>query len=626
MRVDLTQSHDVLGWYQQLHGDYADIRTKYKDAGTKYAFSVLDGDVLAGYMIKLAAFRHIQDLVRSETDDSFDYHYNVREANRILKFASVFPDVDTGEPMPLMPWEKFALTMLVGWRDHLGNKRFTTAILSVARGQGKTYLMAILMAYDFMIESIGLSNQDYLVASINWKQTGKLFGYIGTALNKMITVDPWKTVATESGLKVQGDQIVMKHFNNVMRPISHESGQYDSFHFKTAVFDEIGEVKSREKIAKITSGQVKVPNKQFIQISTSYPDPTVPFHDDQKAGQQIMEQDWNRANDDNLVLVWAQDSLDETFKPETWVKSNPLLDLAGQREVLLKGLTNERDTKMLQGDLPAFQTKNMNMWLAQSTDSFLNLADVESAVVPDFDIRGRQVYIGFDYSMMSDNTALAFVYPYVDPEGNGRWHIEQHSFIPWHKSGSIEAKEKQDGINYREAERLGYATITSHEQGMINDDEVYAWLLDYVEENDLDVLFFGYDAMGATNMVKMLENNSVFPLQPIRQRTGELKDATKFLQRIFVENSVDRLDDITMEKALLNAVLREDSVGIQVDKTKATLKIDVVDAIIDAMTQAMYHFEEFGMVNDATWQVEHMSAQQVADWFNSAESGLLDDY
>ncbi|MCT0042993.1 terminase large subunit [Weissella confusa] len=626
MRIDLTQSHDVLGWYQQLHGEYADIRINYKDAGTKYAFSVLDGDVLAGYMIKLAAFRHIQDLVRSETDDSFDYHYNVREANKILKFASVFPDVDTGEPMPLMPWEKFALTQLVGWRDHLGNKRYTTAILSVARGQGKTYLMAILMAYDFMIESNGLSNQDYLVASINWKQTSKLFGYIGTALKKMITVDPWKTVATESGLKVQGDQIVMKHFNNVMRPISHESGQYDSFHFKTAVFDEIGEIKSRDKIAKITSGQVKVPNKQFIQISTSYPDPTVPFHDDQKAGQQIMEQDWNRSNDDNLVLVWAQDSLDETFMPETWVKSNPLLDLAGQREVLLKGLTNERDTKMLQGDLPAFQTKNMNMWLAQSTDSFLNLADVESAVVPDFDIRGRQVYIGFDYSMMSDNTALAFVYPYVDPEGNGRWHIEQHSFIPWHKSGSIEAKEKQDGINYREAERLGYATITSHEQGMINDDEVYAWLLDYVEYNQLDVLFFGYDQFGATNMIKMLENNSVFPLQPIRQRTGELKDATKFLQRIFVENSVDRLDDITMEKALLNAVLREDSVGIQVDKTKATLKIDVVDAIIDAMTQAMYHFEEFGMVNDATWQVEHMSAQQVADWFNSAESGLLDDY
>lgn len=626
MRVDLTQSHDVLGWYQQLHSDYADIRIKYKDAGTKYAFSVLDGDVLAGYMIKLAAFRHIQDLVRSETDDSFDYHYNAREANKILQFASVFPDVDTGEPMPLMPWEKFALTQLVGWRDHLGNKRYTTAILSVARGQGKTYLMAILMAYDFMIESIGLSNQDYLVASINWKQTGKLFGYIGTALNKMTAVEPWKSLAAESGLKVQNDQIVMKNFNNIMRAISHESGQYDSFHFKTAVFDEIGEVKSREKLAKITSGQVKVPNKQFIQISTSYPDPTVPFHDDQKAGQQIMEQDWNRANDDNLVLVWAQDSLNETFKPDTWVKSNPLLDLKGQHDVLLKGLTTERDTKMLQGDLPAFQTKNMNMWLAQSTDSFLNLADVESAVVPDFDIRGRQVYIGFDYSMMSDNTALAFVYPYVDPEGNGRWHIEQHSFIPWHKSGSIEAKEKQDGINYREAERLGYATITSHEQGMINDDEVYAWLLDYVEENDLDVLFFGYDAMGATNMVKMLENNSVFPLQPIRQRTGELKDATKFLQRIFVENSVDLLDDITMEKALLNAVLREDSVGIQVDKTKATLKIDVVDAIIDAMTQAMYHFEDFGMVNDATWQVEHMSAQQVADWFNSAESGLLDDY
>ena len=90
MRVDLTQSHDVLGWYQQLHGDYADIRTKYKDAGTKYAFSVLDGDVLAGYMIKLAAFRHIQDLVRSETDDSFDYHYNVKKPTRYFDLRVYF--------------------------------------------------------------------------------------------------------------------------------------------------------------------------------------------------------------------------------------------------------------------------------------------------------------------------------------------------------------------------------------------------------------------------------------------------------------------------------------------------------------------------------------------------------
>ena len=71
----------------------------------------------------------------------------------------------------------------------------------------------------------------------------------------------------------------------------------DSFHFTTAIFDEIGEVKTRQKISKIVSGQVKVRNKQFVQISTAYPDPTVPFHDDERMIQQAMEQDYLRDAD-----------------------------------------------------------------------------------------------------------------------------------------------------------------------------------------------------------------------------------------------------------------------------------------------------------------------------------------
>ena len=113
-------------------------------------------------------------------------------------------------------------------------------------------------------------------------------------------------------------------------------------------------------------------------------------------------------------------------------------------------------------------------------------------------------------------------------------------------------------------------------------------------------------------------------MQAIRQRTGELKDPTKFLQKIFVEGSVTRFDDKIMEKALINAQLYEDKVGIQVDKAKATLKIDVVDAIIDAMYQAMYHFEDFGIVNDKSNEVDLLTEQDVLDWFNSNDSDYTD--
>lgn len=621
-KIDLTTNHDVIGVYHTL--DFSDVRTKYHDKGTVYAFNVLDEVIVTGYFIKLAAFRHLRDLQR-QGDKDFPYKYSVKQASNILKFAKIAPNVDTGEPTKLMDWQEFIMTQLIGWRTLDGGKRFSRAIVSVSRGQGKTYLMAILQGYSYLIETMGLENQDFLVASINFKQTNKLFGYIKSMLRKIIEIEPFKSYAKEVDLSIQTDQIIMKNTNNVMRAISHESGQYDSFHFTTAVVDEIGEITSRDKISKIISGQVKVKNRQFIQISTSYPNPTVPFHEDQKMIQQAMEQDWNRDADSYLGLIWAQDSLDETFKPETWVKSNPLLTLESEREVLLQGLTDKRDSDLLAGTISDFQNKNLNMWLQESTNSFLKLSDVSMAIVDRFDIRQRQVYIGYDYSMFSDNTAVAFVYPYLDNKGDKNWHVEQHSFIPWEKAGSIEAKEKQDGINYRELEKLGYCTITSHPQGLINDDQVYQWLLNYVEDNALDVVFFGYDAWGATPAIKQLEINTSWNLMAIRQRTSELKDPTKFLQSAFVEGSISRLDDKIMEKALLNAQIVEDKIGIQVDKAKATLKIDVVDAIIDALYQGMIHFEEYSDVNDPEKKIGRMTSAEVEAWFNDPESGLLGD-
>ena len=622
--IDLTQSHDVLGAYHNI--DFNSIHKKYADPATEYAFDVLDEKVMTGYLMKLACFRHVRDLQRVENEE-FEFYYDVNEVDKILKFAAIAPNVDTGKPTKLMDWQKFIFAMLFGWRDGLGTKRFTRVVLSVARGQGKSYLMAIYMSYSFLIESMGLSNQDFLVTAENYDQTGKLYGYIANMLKSIIDQQPvFKKLAEEDDLVIhEHTGISMRKFNNNLRPLSFNAGKYDSYHFTTAVFDEVGNIKTREGTKKIVSGQVKVPNHQYIEISTSYPDPSVPFHDEQKMIQQAMEQDFSREADRTLGLIWAQDSLDETFKEDTWIKSNPLLGLPSQHDVLLDGLRDKRDADMLAGTVDDFQNKNLNLWLQEATNSYLKLSDIERAIIPSFDIRGRDVYIGFDYSMFSDNTAIAFVYPYQDENGNQKWHIEQHSFIPWEKAGSIQAKEKQDGIEYRELARKGYCTITSHPQGLINDDQVYNWLLTYVEENNLNVIFFGYDAWGATNAIKQMDINTDYPLETIRQRTSELKDPTKFLQKLFVEGNCSRLNDKIMEKALINAEIYEDKIGIQVDKAKATLKIDVVDAIIDALYQGMYHFEDFGIANDKSKQVDRMTAEQVKAWFENKDSGLLDN-
>lgn len=628
-KIDLTREKNVLDIFKTLDTD--DVRKKYNDPGTKYAFKVLDGVQVAGYQLQLACFRHIRDLMRVEEDlDGFNYIYNLKKVKSILNFASICPDPDAGKPLPLMAWQKFILAMLIGWRTSVGrdDKRFTSASISIARKQGKTYLAAIILAYSFFMEASNLHNQDFLVAANTSDQTSKLYGYVSDMVSSLIDHDPLFTeIAKIKGIVVQEKMIVAKKVRNRLVKVSNESGKYDGYHFTTAIYDEAGDENAGKYTSRITTGQQDVRYHQFIKISTAYEFLDTEFYNGLKRGQQAMEQDYNRSYDYELYLVWAQDSEDEIFNPDTWEKSTPLIGMPDRRQSTINSLEKLRETMMAEGKVSEFQNKSMNIYLQNSNKAFLKLKDVNNAIVPDFDIRGRQVYIGFDYSMMSDNTAFAFVYPYVDNNGVNKWHVEQHSFIPWNKAGSIEAKEKQDGINYRALEQKGLCTITTHSEGLINPDQVYRYMLEYVDNNNLQVMLFAYDYYGATDYVKRMENNLSWEFLPLKQTTPYVMNPTKFLQTGFIEKTITRLDDKVMEKALLNAVIKEDKVGIQVDKDKATLKIDVVDAIVDAFYQGMYHFEEFSEINNPAKAVERMTPQERHDWLfgEGSDSGVMDE-
>lgn len=628
-KIDLTRDKDVLKVFKSLNTD--SIRRNYRDTGTKYAFKVLDGKQVAGYQLKLACFRHIRDLMRSEeNDDNFMYVYNLKKVRSILNFASICPDPDAGKPLPLMDWQKFILSMLVGWRTSVGrdDKRFTAASISIARKQGKTYLAAIILAYSFFLEANGLHNQDFLVAANTSDQTSKLYGYVSDMINSLIDNDPlFGRLAKNQEIVVQEKMIIAKKVRNRLVKVSNESGKFDGYHFTTAIYDEAGDENAGKYTSRITTGQNDVRYHQFIKISTAYEFLDTEFYNGLKRGQQAMEQDFNREFDYELFLVWSQDSEEEIFKPETWEKSTPLIGMPDRRQSTIDSLEKLRETMMAEGKVSEFQNKSMNIYLQNSSRAYLKLKDVTDAIISDFNVKGREVYIGFDYSMMSDNTAFAFVYPYVDKNGVNKWHIEQHSFIPWNKAGSIEAKEKQDGINYRALEELGLCTITTHPEGLINPDQVYRYMLEYVDNNSLQVMLFAYDYYGATDYIKRMENNLSWEFLPLKQTTPYVMNPTKFLQTGFIEKTITRLDDKVMEKALLNAVIKEDKVGIQVDKDKATLKIDVVDAIIDALYQGMYHFEEFSEINNPSKAVERMTPQERYDWLfgENSDSGVMDD-
>ena len=618
MKIDLTQTHDVEGAFNSI--DFSFVKSKYKDDATKYCFDVLENPIRqTGYLEKLHCFRHLRDLQRQNTKD-FPYYYDVSEFEKALKIASVIPDVDTHELLPLMDWQKFIIAEINGWKDQNGERRFTDIHISVGRGQGKTQIAAIQLCKAYLVDTLGFTNKDFLVTANTSDQSSKLFGYVKKMMAKVIEIEPFKTLAKNTGLDLQANQ--KKKTNNKIWKISYEADKYDSTHNVLAIYDETGALKTYDRMTDITDGQSQVkPYHQFIKISSAYPDPTSPFHDEQKKMQHIMEKDYERKGDNSLCLIWSQDDLDETYKPETWAKSNPLINLSEEEKERRTGnLIKQRDQAILNNTLHKFQNKNLNLWLKQDVASYLNLKDVEAATIKDFEIDNRSVFIGFDYSMFSDNTAIGFVYPY----GDNQYYLQQFSFIPWQAAGSLEAKENQDGIAYHAFPE--YCQITAHKDGIINPEQIYNWLLDFVGNHNLNVKFFGYDRFGSyqvKNIVESLNANTSWNIMDIQQRTSALANPTKFLQELFVTHKATIPDDPIMKKALLNAVIKSDKIGIQVDKDKATLKIDVVDAIIDALYQAMYYFDDNADINSKATEVDRMTEQQVLDWFKNPKSGLL---
>ncbi|MDR3241798.1 MAG: terminase large subunit [Lactobacillaceae bacterium] len=591
---------------------------KWTDKVSKYAEKVVKNDILSGELMILAAKRHLKDMGRQETPD-FPYKFDEKLLDKFLGFASLVPDPDEGVPLPLMDWEIFLLGSLVGWRNtKTGGKRFRQAIVSIARSQGKTYIAAILATYDFFVQSHGKKNQDIIVSANTTSQTKKIFSYTSGTVSALLN-SVFKMF--DDNIFPRSMDIVDKENHNQIIRISAEGGKYDGYHATTAIFDEAGDQKNRDAFGKITSGMIKNENALFLLISTAYQSPNAPFREDIKNGKDAIEKD-ERSYDSTFLAVWSQDDASEVFKPEMWIKSNPLLGLKNQKVVLLNGLISERDSKMREGKINDFIVKNMNVWLNAEENAAFELDDVERTVVTDFDMYGREVYIGFDNSMTSDDAALAFVFPYLNDDGEQRWHLYQHSFIPWHKAGSIEAKESQDGMNYRHMEKLGFASITEHDKGLINNDSIYQWLMEFVENNQLKVKYFAYDAMHTYAFIKSILEATEWTALPVRQGSLSLTEPTRWLQNAFVEDRVTHFDDPLMQKSLMNAVIVDGGNNdIKIDKSKATYKIDLVDALIDALVEGINHFEDFANQTDGD-AYQKMDTDELTKYILSEDFGF----
>lgn len=573
---------------------------KYNDPATQYAFDVLfTSKYVTGRDAQLACFRHLQDLGR-QRDSDFPYHYDTDYVTMIENFTRMLPNPDNFK-VNLKPYinQSFVLDSVLGWRTEENGTRFTTVNFSEARRQGKTFIASMLMNFYYFMVAAEATSQDFLVASYDSEHATKLFNDVSIQAKKLIKLPEFREWAKENDVDAQTQQVIGRINKNTIRKGTSEGGGFDSFHNVIAIYDEIGNLKpdKNETLRQITSGQNGIKNRMFVKISTAYPNAKVKFKKDQDLMRKIIEQDSLREADDTFQMIYSQDSENEVFEPDTWGKSNPNLNEMNEVDYksALTSLIKDRDDADRSGELATFVNKSLNIWSRKFQNSYLSLENIQKNIIDDFDVYGRDVYIGFDGSQSNDNTSFGFIFPYREVKSD-KYFCKQFSFIPFAQAKTIEAKEKQDGLNYHELQDKGLCEITRSPEGTIDKDQVYHWLEKFIADNDLKVKMIALDPNLSDWLLKRIENyHDEWPVSTVRPTSQVLSNPTKDLQAQFINGNAAILNDPLLIDGFTNAILIEDRGGaVKIDRLNRTSDhIDTSDALINAHTGAQFYFEDF---------------------------------
>lgn len=552
----------------------------------KYIDEVENGNILICEKIQMAIDRHKKDIERSKRDD-FPYYYEPKYTQNIVKFISMLPDPKSGKPNKLALFQKFILGMLWGWRRKKDNtKRFRKAYLSLARKQGKSLIVSGIALYCLIYERNPRQARQ-IYATANKRDQAKI---VFTMVKSQLKALRGKSKAIQKFTKVLQNELTTTD-DSFMKPLSADADTLDGLDTLLGIFDEYALSKTTEMMDVIETSMGQQIEPLTIIISTASSKLNYPMYSiEYQYVTKLLKKEV--VGDEYLALCWEQDNAKEVADTDMWIKSNPLMELPEQKERLTESKKRLLDEGKAKGSISNVLTKEFNIWVQSSQESYMSEEEWTSAVAPDYikqtDLTGREIYIGVDLSRVNDLTSISWVIPIRE---ESKFFVDSYSFVA--NRGGIEAKEKEDKTPYRQYEQAGYCTISSSPDGLIDYHDLVNWLTDFIESNNFELKGIFYDPYNAGNVITDLSKFYEKEMIEVRQGLITLNVPTKQFRTDVIKGKTVHSNNPLLNRAIRNAITKENNDTIMIDKAMNRNKIDPLDALINAYTQAMYHdFDE----------------------------------
>lgn len=565
----------------KIEYDYSTISDVYKDSAFYYAKDVVDGTRTAGKKVIKACLRHLNDLKKINLVP-YNYTYLPDKAQNVIDFMELLPDVKTGKPYPLAEFQKFNVSSIYGWRKKSDTsiRRFKKALISVARKNGKTILIAGILLYEFLFghnpaysRQLFCTANDRTQARIAW-----------TMAKKQLEALRAKYPDIRKTTKVMRDELTNKEDESYIRALSRDTGAVDGFEPYVGVLDEYAASKTNEMIELLESGQGQLDNPLILIISTAGLDLNVPMHTiEYNYVERLL--DGEIENDSYFAYVAEQDSEEEIKDETTWIKSNPIIEVGALKDKIMDYLRERRRTSLETGEINKVLVKNFNMWRQSSEESYIDKETWKNAEIEAPSTHKRKVWLGVDVGRVSDLFAIS---PTVMMDDY--WYIDSFSFVAT-KYG-LQAKEKRDGVSYSNLERQGYCEITTLESGVIDDERVLEKIEEMVYQNEWEVHGICFDPYQFGTLLTMIEKrHPEWPLIEVSQTTMVLNMPTKQFRDDLKNGKIKHSGNPLLTMAVNNAFIKTDNNGMRIDKNKNSNKIDPLDAVLDGY--AVCYLEPF---------------------------------
>ena len=545
-------------------------------AWDQYAHDVADETIVASKWVRLACQRHIDDL---DNGHLRGLYFDAVDATRFIAFFEQFLSHTkgkwAGQPFLLLPWQKFLVASIFGWKKDDGSRRFSTLYCQVGRKNGKTQLMA----------GIGLAFLDFdnePAASVVFAATKRDQAKIAhDEATRMVRASP----ALKKRVTILRNNLTVKSTHSTAEPLSSDAKSLDGLSVSFGGLDEMHAHKDADLLNVLKSATGARTNPLIAIITTAGFNIGGPCFQLMRSACEVLE---GKATDDSLFpLIYTLDEDDDFTDPSVWIKSNPSIDVSIPTTYLAKELQQSQNYGGSM--LVNFRTKHMNEWVSSSATWIPDNVVVKctSEVEP---TALQPCWGGLDLASVGDITALTLVWP-----SEGKYIVRSWYWLP---SDAVDKRMQSSGSHiYDEFQNHDNVFIT---EGNVTDyDSIRRFVTGYHIENgavkyDPDCLATRYkieaiafDRFNSSQCVLNLAADGI-NVVPYGQGFVSMSTPSKELERLMSEFKVQHDGDPVLRWMFGNVVLRMDPSGnIKPDKEKSGDKIDGIVSLIMSIGQAM---------------------------------------